>query len=600
MIPDTVVDEVRMRADIVEVVGRVVDLKKSGSEYKGKCPFHEDRTPSFYVIPAKDFYNCFGCQESGDVFTFVMKTQGLDFVDAVKEVGARFGVDVQEVRGQRPEEDPNRPLYEANAFARDFFITELKHPERGAGARAYLERRGISEAIQKRFDLGYAPDSWDALRSAADTRGLDREFLLQLGLLKRSERRPDPYDALRDRVVFPIEDLAKRVIGFGGRVLRQGQNPKYLNSSESAIYTKGLHLYALGGARNAIRKEGAALVVEGYMDVVALAAAGLDTAVAALGTAMTRDQAKLLRRFTTRVFLLFDSDTAGQKATFRTGDLLLAEGIQPSVVTLPPGEDPDSVVQKSGASALRGYLDQAVDVLDRKMQMLEERGYFERSERIREAVDRLLPTLRAVVDPTMRDIYIDRVATRTGVQRNTLADEVARTPRPTEDPYRARRAPTPALRTAPSMGAERDLLHVLARNRDWIERAAERIGPEHFDDSLYRRIFEELTDDPDLTGVPTGLDPATTRRFEEILGDSEPIENIRAVFDACIARMKGVTLRRQIEALDARMERAHADEAVKLLSEKARVAAELREMDENWSRTLKPREDRGPGEMNER
>lgn len=595
MIPDTVVDEVRARADIVEVVGRVVELKKSGAEFKGKCPFHEDRTPSFYVIPSKEFYNCFGCQESGDVFTFVMKTQGLDFVDAVKEIGARFGVDVREVRGQRPEDDPNRPLYEANAFARDFFRRELLHPERGATARTYLEGRGISQEVAERFSLGYAPDSWDALRSAADKQGLDQEYLLQLGLLKKSERRPEPYDALRDRIVFPIEDLGKRVIGFGGRVLRPGQNPKYLNSSESAIYTKGLHLYALSAARNAIRKEGAALVVEGYMDVVALAAAGLDTAVAALGTAMTRDQAKLLRRFTTRVYLLFDSDLAGQKATFRSGDLLLAEGIQPSVVTLPPGEDPDSVIQKGGAAELRTYLDQALDVLDRKMQMLDERGYFERSERIREAVDRLLPTLRAVVDPTLRDIYIDRVATRTGVQRATLADEVARAPGPSEVVRRPRR-PAARAPAALTMGAERDLLHVLVRSRDWIERAAERIGPEHFDDSVYRRIFEELTLDPDLTGVPEGLDPVTARRFEEILGDTDPIENIGAVFDACVARMKGVTLRRQIESLDLRLNGSDPDEAVRLLAEKARLAAELRGMDENWSKTLKPREQRGSGD----
>ena len=587
MIPDDVVEEVRARADIVEVVGQVVDLRKSGSEFKGKCPFHEDRTPSFYVIPAKAFYNCFGCGKSGDVFTFVMETRGLDFVDAVKDIGGRFGVDVREVRGQRPEDDPNRPLHEANAFARDFYRQELLHPERGARARAYLSGRGIPEDVAERYELGYAPDAWDGLLRAADRQGLDRTFLLELGLLKTSTRRDDPYDALRDRLVFPIHDIGARVIGFGGRVIRTGQNPKYLNSSDSAVYTKGLHLYGLAQARNEIRKEGGALLVEGYMDVVALAGAGVRTAVAALGTALTRQQARLLRRYTTRAWLLFDSDTAGQKATFRAGDLLLSEGIHPSVVTFPPGEDPDSIVQASGSEGLARYVDEAVDLLDRKIQILDERGYFERSERIREAVDRLLPTLRAAADPTLRDIYMDRVASRTGVQRATLAAEVARQPIPQDERVsrstdRRARTARPTLR----MGAERVLLQLLARNREWIERAVERVGPEDFADSVHRRIFEWLAEDPERPGVPADLEPAVRVRFEEILGGGQPTDNIGAVFDACVARLKGVTLRRDMEDVDRRLHDADGDEAVRLLAEKARIAAELRALDENWSRTL--------------
>ncbi len=588
MIPDHVVDEVRTRADIVEVVGNVVDLQKSGKDYKGRCPFHDDRTPSFYVIPAKGFYNCFGCQESGDVFTFVMKTRGLEFVDAVKEIGARFGVQVTEVRGQR-EDDPNRPLFEATAFARDFFRHELLHDERGRRARAYLERRGVSDETAEQFSLGYAPDSWEALAEAAGRRGVDAGMLLELGLLKRSQRSDGPYDAFRDRLIFPIEDVTGRTLGFGGRVLRPGQQPKYLNSPESPIYHKGHHLYGLGRARNAIRRDEAALVVEGYMDVVALASAGIHTGVAPLGTAMTPDQAALLKRYTARAYLLFDSDSAGQRATFRTGDLLLQHGIHPSVVTLPPGDDPDSVVRQGGAEALHVYLGQAVDVLDRKLHMLDERGYFDSSDRVREAVDRLLPTLRAASDPTLRDIYVQRVSERTGVQRDTLRDEVDKAPsRPAAVRHPSRPGPRVRSRALP-MGAERSLLRLLASNREWIERAAEVLGPEDFADTVHRRIFERLTNDPGLRGVPPDLDLQTAQRMEDLLGSEEPIENIGAVFEACVARLKGVTLRRRIEAIERDLQGAAGEEAVRLLAEKARLASELRAMDEDWSRTLKPR-----------
>ena len=427
MIPDQVVEEVRARADIVEVVGEFVpDLKKSGKDYKAKCPFHEDRTPSFYVVPAKGFYKCFGCGESGDAFTFVMKKMGLEFVEAVKYVGSRCGVDVQEVRRQDPEQDPMRPLLEANAFARDWFTAQLWESPAGARARAYLERRGVNREVADRFGLGYAPDDWRGLREAAAVHGIGDDVLLQVGLLTTSERSPEPYDRFRDRIIFPIETLPDRVVAFGGRVLDGGVKgaPKYLNSPETPLYHKGEVLYGLSSARHAIRREGGVLVVEGYMDVVSAVSAGLDHVVATLGTAMTPEHARLLKRYTTQVFLLFDSDLAGQKATFRAGDVLLSEGLHPSVVTLPPGEDPDSVAQSEGSDGLARYIDQALDIVDRKLQILEERDFFSSIDGVRRALDGLLPTVRAAADPALRDIYASKVAERTGVRSETIQDEL--------------------------------------------------------------------------------------------------------------------------------------------------------------------------------
>jgi DNA primase len=614
VIPDEVVEEVRQRADIVEVVGEVVSLKRAGKDYKGKCPFHEDRSPSFFVVPDKRMYHCFGCGAQGDVFRFLMERQGLGFLDAVRELGARYGVEIREVRRGEAEDDPLRPHYEANAFARDFFRRSLADPELGAKARAYLAERGIDEATQERFGLGYAPDDWRGLRTAAGLHGISDELLLEVGLLTTSERASEPYDRFRDRIIFPIESEVGRVVGFGGRILGEaGKNvPKYLNSPETPVYHKGSVLYALGWNRNAIRKEEAALVTEGYMDVVALSASGIQHAVATLGTALTPEQARLLRRYTDHALLLFDSDEAGLRATFRGADVLLAAGVQPLVVTLPRGEDPDSLVRRVGAEGLRRHLDDAVDVVDRKLQLLAEHGYFESIDRTRSAVDKLMPTLRAAADPTLRDIYVAKVAEKTGVRRETLEDELRQAARasapgsgaatgsgrgggfrpsgpfppgesgsgdfpPGGGPRRSGARPGERSggvrsRPLPSLGPERQLLLVLLRTRDWVERAAERIGPGEFRDPVDRAIFKILLDDPDITEFPPGLPPEVLRRIEELQGDPEELEHTQRVFDAAIARLLDRSFDHRREALMRELEAAPDAEA------KARVAAEMQRL----------------------
>ncbi len=569
MIHDDVVEEVRARADIVDIVGESVELKRSGKDWKGKCPFHEDRTPSFYVVPDKGFYNCFGCGESGDVFAFVMKRLGMDFVEAVKHVGARSGVEVVEIRSDEAgREDPNRPLYEANAFAAEFFRGALDDPEGGRGARDYLAGRGIDEETRERFGLGFAPDEWRGLREAAARHGIGDEVLLESGLLTTSEKMAEPYDRFRNRVVFPIESMAGRVVAFGGRVLGAAGKgvPKYLNSPETPVYHKGEILYALGWNRHAIRKAGVALVVEGYMDVVALGAGGIDHAVATLGTALTPEQARLLKRYTPRVILLFDSDEAGVRATFRGADVLLRAGIHPSVATLPPGEDPDSIVRQEGRKGLEQYLDGAVDVIERKLQLLDERGFFATLDRKRIAIDKLLPTLRATADPALRDMYVARVSERTGVRRATLEEEIrregggrgagGRTSSGSPDRPPSRRPETHGggrrHRPTPALGAERQLLLVLLQTREWIDRALERIGPGEFQNEVYRAIFEALVDEPELEAPPAHLSEEAVRTMETLLGDREELEHTERVFEESMAALHDRNLRaREVELREA-------------------------------------------------
>ncbi|MEJ2184539.1 MAG: DNA primase [Gemmatimonadota bacterium] len=575
MIPDGVVEEVRDRADIVEVIGELVPLKRAGKDFKGLCPFHQEKTPSFYVVPAKGFYKCFGCGESGDVFSFLMKHQGLGFQEAVETLAARCGV---EIPAQTPQADDGLgPLREAVAFAADFYRQQLQSAA-GERARAYLEGRGIGPDAWERFMLGYAPDEWRGLREAAATHGIGDDVLEAAGLIKRSEKVEEPYDRFRDRIIFPITDRGGRAVAFGGRVLggAAGNAPKYLNSPEGALYHKGSILYGLYWAKGAIRREAAALVVEGYMDYVSLAARGVENVVAGLGTAMTEEQATLLARYTRQALLLYDSDAAGLRATFRSGDALLRAGVHPLVVTLPPGEDPDSLVRGGGAEALAPYLDGAVDVLDRKLQILEERAYFEDVEGTRKALDGLLPTLRAAADPALRDIYIDRVARRTGVRRETLEREAREVG---TRPARPAPGPTPPAEAGGrAEAAERKLLLLLVRDRGRVQQAAELVRADDFRHPTHRSLFRALTaGDASASASDTALDPAARALLERLEGDREDLSETDRVFWETVERIRLRPLLERMTELTGLIQVAGEQEQNLLMAEKMELERKVQQ-----------------------
>jgi DNA primase len=464
--------------------------------------------------------------------------------------------------------------------------------------------------VQERFGLGWAPDEWRDLREAAARHGIDADTLLAVGLLTTSDKSPEPYDRFRGRVIFPIRALGGRVVAFGGRIIvdRAGQ-PKYLNSPETPIYHKSDVLYGLDRNRHAIRLEKSVLIVEGYMDLVSLAAAGFEHVVAPLGTALTVEQARLLRNYTQRVLLLFDSDAAGQKATFRSADVLLEVGMRPYVVTLPPGEDPDTLVRDSGAEALQRCLDDAVDVLDRKLQILDERDYFSTIDRRRDAVDRLLPTLRAVSDPALRDIYLSQVAERTGVRRETLETEMerqeisaaSRTPRSTPrgagsdfGPGRPSRAPR-GRRVAPRMGPAASLLRVLAQDRErraeHIEYILDRIGPEDFKNAAERSIFQAFVDEPELTDAPGDMDPgiaAALRRLLAAEGDPDALGSGGRILHESVSRLAENRLYEEMERIQIAIESTRDDdEKRRLIREKQRLRSEAAAIGVRWGPAAK-------------
>lgn len=424
MITPETIDRVREAADIVEIVGEHVKLKRAGGDFRGPCPFHGGKNPNFSVSSKRNAYHCFKCGVSGDAIGFVREHLGMDFVEAVRYVAARAGVEVQETRAPRgPEErDPREPLWEAMAAAAELFRTALWEEPEAEGAREYLASRALSREEADRFALGYSARDgrWVERLHAL---GHDDARLLEAGLLVQRDDGSAPRARFRGRLMFPIHDTSQRVVGFGGRVLGAGE-PKYLNSPQGALFDKGRQLYGLSWARHPARKQDRVLVVEGYFDAIRLALAGIEEVVAPLGTALTESQAALLGKLTKNVFLLYDSDEAGLKATFRAGIELLRLGVAVRVVTLPDGEDPDTFVRAHGAERLEAFLGQGVDLLDRQLQLLERRGWFAELHRKRRAIDKLLPTLRATADAVTRDLYVARVAEVAGVDRAVVLREV--------------------------------------------------------------------------------------------------------------------------------------------------------------------------------
>lgn len=493
MIPDETIDQVRDSVDLVALIGESVSLKRTGADYRGPCPFHGGTNRNFAVIPRKGRYYCFVCKESGDVFSWFMKRQGMSYPDAVREAARRVGIVIPD-RPEHAGPDPNEPLYGAVAAAHDWFTRQLLELPDATPAREYLESRAVPLDTAAMLGLGYAPQG-RAFLSAMAQLGIEENVLLQAGLTaQRDDGVVSP--RFRGRLLFPIHDLRGRVVGFGGRLLGPGE-PKYLNSPETDIFHKGRQLYNLHQAKGPIRKEESVILVEGYFDVLRLVLAGVEHVVAPLGTSLTSDQAALLKRYARAATLLYDSDRAGLQATFRAGDELLRHGIRVRVATLPPGEDPDTLVRTGGTAALDAVLRDALDLFERKIQMLERKGWFGNVEHSRDAVDRLLPTIRAAADPITRELYLSVAAKHAGVSKEVLEQELrsgrAGGQRGSGAVLEENNVPAPAVRPVRTRtGPEIQLLKTMFAGSEWIQKARDEIAPSLFESTRLREVFLAL------------------------------------------------------------------------------------------------------------
>ncbi len=355
-IPEETIETLRERIDIVDLVGRHVSLRQSGRSFKGLCPFHDEKTPSFHVNPERSIFHCFGCGAGGDAFQFVMRHEALSFPEAVRSLAREAGVEIPESDGS--DRGVTQQLRDINERAQRLFQRTLESPK-GEAARAYLAGRGLDETAIERFGLGYAPDSWDTLTRALRGAGLDPALGESAGLLSARRGGEGYFDFFRGRVIFPIQDVRGQVVAFGGRALSSEQEPKYLNTTETPVFRKREAFYGFPEALAAIRKAGQVVVVEGYFDRIALALSGVAEAVATCGTALTREHARQLRRRTREVVLLFDGDAAGERALERALEVLLPEGLRVRAGVLPAGADPADVLEREGPEALRKVVDDA-------------------------------------------------------------------------------------------------------------------------------------------------------------------------------------------------------------------------------------------------
>ncbi|HEY6324902.1 MAG TPA: DNA primase [Candidatus Cybelea sp.] len=485
--------EIRDRVDIANFIGQYVPLRKRGNDLVGLCPFHAEKTPSFHVHPDRGFFKCFGCGAGGDVITFVQKLEGAGFGDAVRMLAAKAGIELQpESPGESRARNEREAIYEANRVAAAYFARMLAG-DAGAEARAYCGRRGFSVETIERFGLGYAPESWGSLAAELERNGFDLAVAARAGLVKAGQR--GYYDFYRNRLMIPTYSTTGEVIAFGGRALGDAE-PKYLNTSTTPVHTKGRHLFALNLARKAAQSDRTIIVVEGYLDCIALHQAGFENAVAALGTSFTPEQAAELRKYADYVFLCFDGDAAGSAAATKAVDVaskaIEHTGSAVRIALLPPGDDPDSFVRSQGAEAFRRVLEGAKPAIQFKIDV--------EIERLRAGFDspaKVAPKAEALIRGLMPREEWDRwrvyVATRLQVNvddlRNSrfLADSANFAPR-----ARGLSESRHATTSVEPLSFEREVLSILLEEPALVAEYGHRISPARFRNEVYRRIYEGI------------------------------------------------------------------------------------------------------------
>ena len=411
-IPEEYIEEIRSRTDIVELVGEYVRLKRRGTNFIGLCPFHTEKTPSFNVNPSLGIFKCFGCGQGGNAFSFMMQIESLSYPESIRFLAERAGVTLPENEEDTKKYSEAESIYHALRFAGRFFYNELTANEKGRQALEYLHGRGFTDKTIKTYGVGYAPDEWDGLLKAAHKKHIAPETLEKAGLVIPRNESDGHYDRYRGRVTFPIFSHIGKVVGFGGRILKPSDNQaKYINSPETQVYHKSKVLYGLHHGKNAIRKKGEVILVEGYTDVLALHQAGIEHAVASSGTALTEDQVSLIKRYAQRVLVLYDADSAGANAALRGIDLLLSNGVSVYGLGLPEGEDPDSYVREHGGPAFEDYAENnKMDFVSFLHAQAKGRGALNTPEGEAKLTRKVIETIARMPDPSMYDPFIRKAS----------------------------------------------------------------------------------------------------------------------------------------------------------------------------------------------
>ncbi len=484
-IPETVIDQVRLSIDIVDVVGDHVALTRRGKSFVGLCPFHDDSTPSLNVSQEKQIYKCFACGAGGNSFTFLRDIENISFIEAVRQLADRAGIALPDAKPADPDQqEVFDQLYRANELAVKYFHHLLTQDEKAADAMAYLENRGINRDVIDAFSLGYAPDQWHGFLQVATRRKFSPQILERAGLVLANQKGSGFYDRFRNRITFPIHAATGRPVAFGARALDPNEQAKYINSPETPVYNKSATLYGLWRNRDAIRDAGVALVVEGYMDLIALTQYGTENAVASSGTALTTDQARLLRRYAPKTILIFDGDIAGATAAMRGIGSLFEVGLEVRVVTLPEDHDPDSYVRAHGPDGLLRLTENAAPAIDFLIEQFAQRDDLSTVDGKTRTANAFAELVGRIKDIALKQFLIKDIAEKIGIDEEILIG-IAQTQRRTTRPQNGQPEPEP-YDTRPR--SERELLTFLMQHPETADSVFNQISPDNFTNSTYRQI----------------------------------------------------------------------------------------------------------------
>jgi DNA primase len=601
-IPQDILEEIRRRNDIVDVISEYLPLKGGGGNYKAVCPFHSEKTPSFTVTRQKQIFHCFGCGVGGNVFHFIMKYEHMSFPEAVAALAKRAGVTLPKSRSHAASsalEAHKEQLYDMNEMAAEYFHKLLLNTPQGEKARNYLNHRGIDARSIERFKLGYAPGGWDGLLRYGTERGVQPQMLAEVGLVKARDDGRGFYDRFRDRLMFPICHVNGRVVALGGRLLENlPEAPKYLNSPETAIYKKGALLYGLHLAKQPIRAEGRVLIVEGYLDLISLFQTGIEHVVATLGTALTQSHVQLLKAYAKEAVLVFDGDTAGRSAALRGKEYFLQghvryflpsahvsslkgalEGdLHAKVVLLPRGHDPDTFVQAEGRDVLLAKVREAQPFIEFLFDA-EAEGHDLSSVQGKLAyVRKLLPLIVNLANQVERTAYLSELVKRTGIAPSALADEL----------HKLRKG-TPSVKQAdethyfPSLGPERLLVQLLLTQRSWIPYARTLLPCDTVEEPHLRAILQALyllAPDNGELNVAALLERLPDERQRDLVARLvlEPLshEEVQQQIDDCLAAIQRRGIEAQLKSWKEGMHEAEQHGDMGRLAHLQRQFAELR------------------------
>lgn len=549
------VEEIKSRCNIVDVIGRVVTLKKAGSSYKGLCPFHNEKTPSFHVDEGRQTYKCFGCGEGGDVISFVQKYYSLDFMEAMELLAREYGI---ELKKSGPGRGQSKEFFEINRLAARFFYRAMR--EQKNPGYTYMRRRGISDETLNTFGIGYADEEWTSLTDHLVEQGYDPKKLVEVGL--SSEKDGRYYDYFRGRVVFPIINTGGKVIGFGARIIADGE-PKYLNSRESAAFQKKNNLYGLNVTKEYVKKEGRIILVEGYMDVISLYQAGIRNVSASLGTALTENQARLIKRYTSDVILSYDADAAGQKAALRGLDILYGEDIRAKVLVVNDGKDPDEFIKARGRDAYLALADEALPHGDYKLRKAEEPYDLSNSQDklkyIRDAL-RILGGMK----PVEADMYLGMLSEKTGISEQAIRQEFENGKEKQNGTAFGSVIGREQHLSDEMSEAELELLKLMLLDSDYVklpEDIKEDVFRDRVGSSIYQAILaEDKGERPlDMDGIMEQIDIDSAQVLKDISARIIPGDKENDIYEDCIRFIRRQKLSREDAKITAKLRDPNLD-----------------------------------------